>query len=385
MYFKDIIGQEEVKNQYIRSVKEQRIPHAQLICGNEGSGKRSLALAYARYIFCENKGESDACGVCPACLKFNKYAHPDLHFVFPVIKKPGKDKAVSNDFINEFREILIENPFFSEREWFSKIAEPGKRGMIYTHESDEIIRKINLKTYEAEYKIMIIWLPEKMHLSCSNKLLKLLEEPPAKTIFLLVTKEPDNIISTILSRTQRINIPPLETEAIANALFSRYNLPIADAQHFARTANGNYIKAFESAQKNEINKEQLERFAHLMRTAYKIINSKEINTKGQSLKDLKKFSEEMAKIGRENQRNFLKYAQNMIRENFIYNFHQQDLNYLSASENDFANKFAPFINENNVFKMMEELALAERHIEQNVQAKIVFYDLALKIIVLFKK
>jgi len=384
MFFADIIGQEEIKRRFIRTVKEQRIPHAQLICGTEGVGKRALALAYAQYICCENKGENDSCGTCPSCVKFAKLAHPDLHFVFPIIKPSNKTSVVCDDFIADFRESLIENPYFSEHAWFEKIAESGKRGVIYSNESEEILRKLSLKTYESEYKIMFIWQPEKMHNTCANKLLKILEEPPAKTVFLLISDTPDAIITTIQSRAQRINVPPIETIYIANQLFEKYNLPIADAQHIARTANGSYLKAMQAAEQNEDNKEQLENFALLMRTAYGIKFFKDISKKGESLKTLKDFSDKMAKIGRENQKSFLSYAQRMIRENFIYNFHQQELNYLAPSENDFSSKFAPYINESNVIGMMEELALAERHIEQNVQAKIVFYDLALKIIMLLK-
>lgn len=384
MFFSDIIGQEEIKNQFIRSVTEQRIPHSQLICGGDGVGKRALAIAYAQYICCENRSETDSCGTCPACLKYAKLAHPDLHFVFPIIKPTGKSTVICDEFIAPFRESLIENPYFSENEWFEKIADSGKRGMIYSNESEEIIKKLNLKTYESEYKIMIIWQPEKMHNSCANKLLKILEEPPAKTVFLLVSDAPDAIIATIQSRAQRINVPPIEISDLANALFEKYSLPISDTQHIARTAKGNYIRAMEDAAQNELNKEQLERFAHLMRTAWSIKKLEDIDKKGNALRDLKKFSEEMAKIGRENQKNFLAYSQKMIRENFMYNFHQQDLNYLSKDESDFSYNFAPFINESNVIGIMEELSLAERHIEQNVQAKIVFYDLALKIIMLLK-
>jgi len=384
MLFANIIGQDEIKQRFIRSVQEQRIPHAQLICGVEGIGKLPLALAYAQYICCEHRTETDSCGVCPSCVKFSKLAHPDLHFVFPVIKPSGKSSVVCDDFLPDFRSYILQNPYFSVNSWFERIGGSGKQGMIYSNESDEIIRKLSLKTYESEYKIMVIWQPEKMHNTCANKLLKILEEPPAKTVFLLVSDAPDEIITTILSRAQRLNIPPIETKCMVDKLLEQYNMPAPEAELIARLANGNYIKATQTAEQREENKQYFDNFVLLMRTAWGIKNFKDLTKKGDSLITLRKFSEDMAKIGRENQKSFFVYVQRMLRENFIYNFHQQDLNYMASYEQDFSTKFSPFINEGNVIGMMEELALAERHIEQNVQAKIVFYDLALKIIMLLK-
>lgn len=384
MLFSSIIGQDEIKERFIRSVQEQRISHAQLICGIEGIGKLPLALAYAQYICCENRGETDSCGTCPSCVKFSKLAHPDLHFVFPVIKPTGKSSVVCDDFLPEFREFILQDSYFSLNAWYENIGGSGKQGMIYSNESEEILRKLSLKTYEADYKIMIIWHPEKMHNTCSNKLLKILEEPPAKTVFLLVSDSPDEIITTIISRTQRVNVPPVEIEQIANSIVDKYNLPLADAQHYARLANGSYLKASLIAEEKEENRRYFDYFVLLMRTAWGIKNFSTLDKKGEALKTLRQLSEELAKIGRENQKNFLGYAQHMIRENFIYNLHNDDLVYLAPYEKDFSSKFSPFINEGNVIGIMEELALAERHIEQNVQAKIIFYDLALKIIMLLK-
>lgn len=384
MLFANIIGQNEIKERMIRSVQEQRIPHAQLICGQEGCGKLALALAYAQYIFCENKGQTDACGTCPACVKFAKLSHPDLHFVYPIIKPTGKTNTVCDDFINQFRPYLIEHPYLNVNTWYEEIGGAGKQGLIYSNESEEILRKLSLKTYEAEYKVMIIWLPEKMHNTCANKLLKILEEPPAKTIFLLVSNTPDEVITTIQSRTQRINVAPIEAKYIAEKLVEKYQLPAEDSIHLARLANGSYLKAMQLAEQSEENLQNFEYFTLLMRTAWGIKNYKEVDKKGESLRTLRSFSEEIAKAGRENQKGFLAYAQRMVRENFIYNLKQEELNYLVPIEQSFSVKFSPFINETNVIGIMEELALAERHIEQNIQAKIVFYDLALKIIMLLK-
>jgi DNA polymerase III subunit delta' len=385
MLFSEIIGQQEIKKRFIRTVTEQRIPHAQLLRGPEGVGKLALAIAYAQYICCENRTETDSCGVCISCVKYKKLAHPDLHFVFPVIKPANKASVVCDDFIAEFRAMVLNDLYFSVNDWFAKISGDAKQGMIYGNESEEIIRKLSLKTYEAEYKVMIIWLPEKMNLTCSNKLLKILEEPPEKTVFLLVSNEPDQIITTILSRTQHIQIPRLSEKEIMKALLNNDNLEIEedDASYAAHIANGSFLNAMAVLNEGDENKQNFERFVLIMRLAWQVGNKKD----HASLKTLKKWSEDMAAaaMGRERQKNFLSYAQRMTRESFICNLHQPELNYLTSMEADFSQRFSPFINERNVEEIMTEFALAERHIEQNVNAKMVFFDMTLKIIMLLKK
>ena len=385
MQFSEIIGQQEIKNRFVRTVTEQRIPHAQLLRGPEGVGKLALAIAYAQYICCENRGASDSCGVCPSCVKYKKMAHPDLHFVFPVIKPSGKTTVICDDFIADFRAMVLENPYFSVNDWYAKISGDAKQGMIYGNESQEIIRKLSLKTYESEYKVMIIWLPEKMNITCSNKLLKILEEPPAKTVFLLVSNQPDEIITTILSRTQHVHVPRLTENDIVVSLLKKNDLEITqtDALHVARISNGSFLNALSALSEDDDNKINFERFVMIMRLAWQVGNRKDHG----SLKTLKKWSEEMAasSVGRERQKNFLAYAQHMTRENFILNLQQPEMNYLTSYETDFSRKFSPFINERNVEDIMKEFALAERHIEQNVNAKMVFFDLVLKIIMLLKR
>lgn len=385
MQFSEIIGQQEIKNRFIRTVAEQRIPHAQLLRGTEGVGKLALAIAYAQYICCENRGATDSCGTCPSCVKYKKLAHPDLHFVFPVIKPTGKTTVVCDDFIADFRAMILENPYFSVNEWYAKISGDAKQGMIYGNESQEIIRKLNLKTYESEYKVMIIWLPEKMNITCSNKLLKILEEPPAKTVFLLVSNQPDEIITTILSRTQHVNIPRLTDNDIVVSLLKKDDLEITqhDALNVARISNGSFLAALSVLGEDDENKLNFERFVMIMRLAWQVGNRKD----HASLKTLKKWSDEMAApgVGRERQKNFLSYAQRMTRENFILNLQQPDMNYMTSYETDFSRKFSPFIHERNVEDIMKEFALAERHIEQNVNAKMVFFDLVLKVIMLLKR
>lgn len=385
MYFSDILGQQDIKNRLIQTVKDNRIPHAQLLRGPEGVGKLGLAIAYARYISCENRGSTDACGTCPSCVKYNKLAHPDLHFVFPVIKPTGKSSVICDDFVADFRATLIQSPYFSVHDWYARISGDAKQGMIYANESQEIIRKLSLKTYESEYKIMIIWLPEKMNDTCANKLLKILEEPPEKTVFLMASNSPDEIITTILSRTQHIHIPRLTTDDIAVALIQNRDLEITqqDAVNVARISNGSYLNALAILGEDDENKVNFERFVMIMRLAWQVGNRKD----HASLKTLRKWAEEMAAsaIGRERQKKFLQYAQHMTRENFILNLQQTDLNYLTSYENDFSRKFSPFIHERNVEDLMKEFALAERHVEQNVNAKMVFFDLVLKVIMLLKR
>ena len=370
MLFKDIIGQEEAKERLIREAKEGKIAHARLFCGNEGVGKLPLAIAYAQYLSCEHPTDNDSCGICPNCVKYNKLIHPDLHFVFPVIKKKSKD-TTSDDYLQEWREILNSSPYFNLNMWLKEMGAENQQAQIYVKESDEIIRKLNLKSSQGGYKVMIMWLPEKMNVECSNKLLKLLEEPPTQTIFILISEEPDMLLPTIQSRVQRFNIHAIDKEKIAETLCLNYGLEPNDAKNIAHRCQGNFLKALETIHLNEDNQFYFEEFVSLMRLAYQ-----------RKIREIKQWSDNIAAIGRERQKNFLAYIQRMLRESFIYNFHTPDISYLSDEEQKFSSRFSPFINEGNVISIMEELSIAEQHIGQNVNAKMVFFDLALKMIVL---
>ncbi len=375
MFFREVIGQEEVKKKFLLEVKENRIPHAQLICGPEGIGKLPLAIAYARYLLCTNPTEEDACGICPSCVKLNKLAHPDLHFVFPIVKKKNSSKdVVCDDYIKEWRNFVLSNPYFNQNHWLKEIGSENAQAIIYAKESDEIVRKLSLKSSEGGYKVMIIWLPEKMNAVCANKLLKMLEEPPAKTIFLLVSENPDLMLSTILSRAQRVNVRKIEEESIAEALKRSYGLTENDAQTIAHISNGSFIRAMETIHLNEETKLFFELFVSLMRLSYQ-----------RKIREMKAWSEQLAGMGRERQKNFLEYAQRMIRENFIFNFHRNELTYMNIDELNFATRFSPFVNERNAMGIMEELSMAQQHIEQNVNAKMIFFDFSLKMIVLLKQ
>ena len=371
MFFRDIIGQKEIKQRLIQNVQENKIAHAQLFCGGEGVGKLPLAIAYARYISCLNPSNEDACGKCPNCIKFNHLAHPDLHFIFPVVKKKSTKDVVSDDYIAEWRELIAKTPYFNLHTWLEEMGAENQQAQIYVKESNEIIRKLSLKSSQGGYKIIIIWLPEKMNQECSNKLLKLLEEPAEQTVFLLVSEEPDMLLTTIQSRTQRINIKGIEEKDLKEALMNIHGLQEQDATDIAHRSEGNFLKAIESISLNEENKLFFDLFVALMRLSYQ-----------RKIKEMKVWSENVAAMGRERQKHFLSYCQRMIRENFIYNFHNRSITYLGSEEEAFSTRFAPFINERNVMEIMSELNEAQRHIEQNVNAKMVFFDFSLKMIVL---
>lgn len=374
MYFRDIIGQEEIKEQLIKSARTGIVPHARLFTEQGGAGAFPLALAYARYLNCTNPTEEDACGKCPSCLKYNELVHPDLHFVFPIISKKDKKKEVCDDYLTEWRGFLKERPYFNMDSWLDYIEAGNSQALIYSKESDEILRKLSLKIYEATYRILLVWLPEKLHPTCANKLLKIIEEPPLNTVILMVSENPDLILGTILSRAQRLNVRAIHPEAIVYAMTSRFGLSTEDAQHITHLANGNYLKAIEAISLGEENKFFLEQFKGMMRNSW-----------ARNVKGMKEMADLLASIGRERQKNFLAYCQHLIRENFMYRFQSPELNYMNLDEAGFAVKFAPFVNERNVFDIMEELAKAEQHVAQNVNAKMVFFDLSLRLTVLIKR
>lgn len=374
MYFRDIIGQEEVKGRLIQSAQSGIVPHAQLFTEQGGAGAFALALAYGRYLNCRQRSDSDACGKCPSCLKYDELAHPDLHFVFPIVSNKEKKKEVCDDYLMEWRDFLQGRPYFSFDQWREYIDAGNSQAIIYTKEGDEIIRKLSLKSYEADYRVLMVWLPEKLHTSCANRLLKLIEEPPRNTIILMVSESPDLILGTIQSRAQRITVRSIREDALRAALVGHYHLEEEDATRIAHLSCGNYLKAMEAVSMGEENEFFLEQFKAMMRNSW-----------ARNVKGMRTMADTMAAIGRERQKNFFIYCQHLIRENFMYRFQSPHLNYMNKEEAGFATNFAPFVNERNVFELMEELAKAEQHIGQNVNAKMVFFDLGLRITVLIKK
>lgn len=373
VFFRDIIGQKAVIDQLRRSVDDNRLAHALLITGPRGNGKLPIAIALANYLLCPN-GQGDACGACPACVKLKKYIHSDLHFVFPVKKKKsGSDNPVSDDYITEWREMLSKSAYFSYDDWLAKLDLENQQPMIYDRESAEILHKLSMQSREGGWKVVIIWLPEKMKEVGSNKLLKIIEEPPKNTLFLLVSEEPDKIIATILSRTQKVVVPRIETSDIEEALQSRMGLSFEDARQIAQKSGGNWEKAEELISLSDEKSLYLDLFMQLMRVAY-----------ARNIRDMKAWSEQVAGLGRERQKRLLDYCQSMIRENFIMNFKEPGMNFMSQAEQNFSVRFSPYVNERNIFGIMEELSEAQRHIEQNVNAKMVFFDMSLRMIVWIK-
>ncbi len=381
MRFRDIIGQEGVKRQLRLSVNEGRVPHAQLFAGRQGVGKLLLALAYAQYLNCPNRTEDDSCGVCPNCLQMEKLQYPDLHFVFPIVKTDSSD--VCDDFLSLFRQMVTESHYFSMDDWNRAMGVENKQSIIYEKESAEILRKLSFKPFGNGYKIMIIWQPERMNVTCANKILKILEEPPQKTLFLFVSENPEQLLPTIISRLQLIRIPLLSEEEIESAVYEKVNDPLK-AKDIARLSQGSYLRALKMLEQSDQAAMFMDDFIALMRNAWSIAYNKDYV----ALQRMKKWSEKMAdskEMGRERQKAFLQFVQRQIRENFIYNFGSEDITYLTVKEKAFSVRFAPFITDRNVELIMSELSKAERQISQNGNAKIIFFDMCLQMIVFMKK
>lgn len=370
MNFSQIPGQKDIAAKLVRSVHEERVSHAQLFAGPEGCGSLALALAFAKYISCENRTETDSCGVCKSCVKYEKMIHPDLHFVFPIIKGKKATDPVSDNYIEEWREFVKKSPFFTLDSWMEFIDVGNAQGMIFASEASEIIKKLSLKTFESDFKIMIIWLPEKMHLSTANKLLKMIEEPPEKTLFLLVSEELDKVIPTILSRCQLVKIPKFSSPDIEKFLIDKYNIPGEKAADLSRVSIGNINRAIELCENEESSLANLEKFKSLMRFAWK-----------RDIISIISWAEELAATGREAQKNFISFALRILRENLMLTLDQKKnkLVFLTGEEATFSGNFHPFINQTNIYSLSEEFNLVYSHIEANGNAKIIFLDLGLKV------
>lgn len=371
------IAQHDIVAHLQKQWAEGRVPHALLLAGPEGSGKMALALDFARLLLCQNpqKGEmAEPCGTCHGCAMTRTLAHPDLHFAYPIIRPKSMSasgRLVCDVWLKEWRDMLLQSPYFDLAAWEDRMGIENQQPLIYSEESDELLRKVSLVSSQGGYKVVIIWLPELMHTTCSNKILKLLEEPPQQTLFILCSNEPQRLLPTILSRTQRIEVKGLSEQDIAAALVQQRGLAPEDAAHTAHLAAGSYTRALRQLSVNNDEREYFDMFVLLMRKCYL-----------RDIKEMHAWSERVAAWGRERQKSFLDYAQRLVRENFIYNFRQPELNYLSREEANFSTNFARFINERNVIPISDELAAAQRDIEQNVNARMVFFDFALKMIVL---
>lgn len=373
MFFRQVIGHQDIKARLIRSVEEDRISHAQLFLGKEGSGALPLALAYACYLSCTGERNGDACGTCPSCIKYQKLVHPDLHLVFPVIKPEGGKRAVSDMFVHQWREAVIGNPYIELSQWYETINAENKQGSIFVDESDEIVRKLSLKTYESAYKIVIIWMAEKMNVQAANKLLKILEEPNPGTIFLLISASTGTMLPTILSRLQVVKLPPIGNRDLQEVLITRHGLEEERAGSIARMSDGNYLRALELLQTDTLSWE-LDKFAEFMRLCYKA-----------DFPSILGWVEELDRTGREKQKEFLLYCVRMIRENLMLNLEATQLSRLTEEERNFSVKFSKFIHTGNAGDIAAEFDKTMYHIESNAYGKLVLLDLAIQTARLIKK
>lgn len=365
MQFRNIIGQQAVKDRLIKTVGENRISHAQLILGPSGSGALPIAIAYAQFISCTNKVIDDSCGECPSCKKFAKLAHPDLHFVFPIAL--SKEIRFSTHVMDSWREAFLNNHYLNLNDWFDYLDAENKQPVIGTEESSEILRKLSLTTYESEYKIMVIWLPEKMNHAAANKLLKILEEPPDKTLFLLVCENEDQLLRTIVSRTQLVKVNKIPDEELKKALIERHGISAEEALKITHLCDGSYNEAKKLLQENESAGQNMQLFRTWMLSCLKF-----------DAQAVVKWTEEMSKTGRESQKTFFGYAQHIIRECMMMNNAGLQFVKLEGEELDFVKKFGRFVHNGNIERFVAELNKAQQHIERNANPKILFMDLSFK-------
>lgn len=373
MRFADVVGHSGAKDRLIRMVAEERLPHALLLSAPEGSGEMMLARALAQYVHCTGRepGATDSCGHCPSCLQHQSLNHADLHFIFPVLKKKSQD-TVSEDWMDDWRDFLKQDPWMDFRRWQSSLGNPNGQPKIYVHDAEALRHKMNLSARSSDLNIALIWLPEKMQPETANKLLKLIEEPEQGTMFILVSNSPADILPTIYSRCQRIELRRLADAEVAEVLAGG---AAPDANHIAAAhlSEGNVIAAREALADSRSSQEFLDLFMQLMRLAY-----------ARKIGELKKWSEKVAELGRDAECRFMDYCQRMVRENFILNLHVSELNYMTGAEQQFSSRFCPFINERNVEQIISEFNDAETDIRGNGNAKIILFDLAIKMIMLLK-
>lgn len=381
MLFSEILGQDHIKSHLTKSAGAGRIPHAQLFIGPEGSGTLPMAIAYAQYILCSNAGSENSGGNEACNLKFQNLSHPDLHFVFPVAaNNEVKSHPVSANFLKQWREFISDTPYGSLFDWYSKIDIQNKQGQIGVDEAHEIMKSLSLKAYEGGYKVMIIWMADKMNIATANKLLKLLEEPPQKTVFLLIAESQDDILQTILSRCQVLNFGALGEVVITNALVSSKNLDERTAYKIAHQAQGNYNKALHLLNKDDDGNPFEEWFVMWVRAAFRAKGN------AAAIQDLIAWSDAIAGIGREAQKQFLNFCIDMFRQALLLNYNAKELVYMEPTVDKFKlENFAPFVNGTNINDIFKELSDALYHIEHNGNAKIILTDLSIKLTRLIHK
>lgn len=380
MLFSEIVGLTHLKNHLTTSADRGRIPHAQLFVGKHGSGTLPMAIAYAQYLLCQNSDGENNNGKNSCNLSFTKFAHADLHFAFPVAgTNKVKKHPVSSHFLEEWREFVAENPYGTLFNWYQKLAIENKQGRIGVDEAQDIVKSLSLKAYEGGYKIMLIWCAEKMNIAAANKLLKLIEEPPEKTIFLLITEDEEQILQTIRSRCQVLHFPPLGEIDIKNALLKK-DVADLEAKKIAHQADGNFTKALEILNHNAEDEDFEQLFIKWVRTAFKAKGNKG------AISELLAWSEEIAAGGRETQKKFLNYCIDFFRQALLLNYKAENLVFFESQTQGFdLSKFAPFVHGNNILAITEELEKAIFHIERNGNAKIILTDLSIKLTRLLHK
>ncbi len=376
MQFKDVIGQSAIKQRLIQSVRENHVSHAQLFLGPAGSGKLPLALAYAQYILCPNRTETDSCGVCPTCQKMQKLVHPDLHFVVPTAAtKKVKSNPESDLFIEEWREYVIQNQgYVDTSSWYTFLDVENKQGYMSVRDAASLLRKLSMKSYEGEYKIAIIWMAEKMRVDTANKLLKLLEEPPEKTVFLLIAEDQEELLATIKSRTVLVKIPSIGINEIEKALVERLGCAEQQAHNAAMISEGDWNTARHSIWESEDRTYFFTTFQQWMRLCFRAAYSELID-----------FSGNIKGIGREKQKELLNYGLRIIRNSLLFNNNLADIVMLPEDEKVFNSKFAPFVNPANLAQIANLFEEAIRQIERNGYAPLIFTDVSFKMIGLLKK
>lgn len=370
MQFSAIIGQEAVKTRLTRSVRDNRVSHAQLFLGPEGTGSLQLAIAYAQYVLCSNKGETDSCGECASCQKVKNLTHPDLHFSFPFV---AAEADVSDEIIKKFRDCFKEFPYMNLRHWTSYHAEENKQPQIGVKEASGILQRLSLKSYEGGYKIMIIWMAEYMNTATANKLLKILEEPPEQTLFLLVCENQEGLLPTILSRTQIIKIPRLKDSEINAYLTNVLGANTETAATISAVSQGNAFEAWRLLTESADASGNLAMFRKWMQICYR-----------NDMLGMLEWVDEMAGTGRENQKNFLYYALQIYRQCVLLHYSEGKLVNLIGEEREFMQKFAPFIMGQNISQLNDEVTKACYHIERNGNGKLIFLNLSIKIMRLLK-
>ncbi|MEY4803617.1 MAG: polymerase subunit delta [Bacteroidota bacterium] len=361
MQFQQIIGQTTLKQELIQEINSAKIAHAQLLQGPAGYGGLPLALAFSQYLFCTDRGENDSCGRCAACQKVQQLQHPDLHFVFPVVLSIGK---TSDLFLADWRAQIQRSAYFDLFDWTERIDTKLRKPIIGTDESKEIIRKLSLKGYEGGYKVMIIWQPEEMNADCANKLLKILEEPPAQTLFLLVSEDASKLMITIQSRTQLIRVPKISTDDLSAFLQQTKSQTCTNADAIAAFADGSVLAAMDYLATSEDQDQQRNQFIQLMRVCYK----KEVLA-------MMNWADDIASIGKERQKLFIQYALHMMRQSILTNYMGDVLTKVSTDEAAFLEKFAPFISGNNIREFMSTFDAAYFQIDRNANARILFTQL----------